>query len=494
VLDVLLAVVVGLVLYAVSARAPGAGPGSFPGSLDVLRLLLVSLALLVDLLALGAIGTRIAEFGFTANRTLAPAADLVTRGERPDPEGIVCGGREWSHQEQRGQSALHNGAGLPDRLRDRVAPPDHPYHSLTVLERHRRFRPLHPVATVAALVGTMFLVSAPGAGYRFYGSSSDAPWIPEADDARRWEPTAWGPGGILVWHIQDVPEWSPHFVTAGDFIPLFETALEVWGSISTADIRMRVEGLAQRAVAELDGRNLVAVGTEEPGRAFAQAWSRRNSASGQWRRYECDVIFGANRLEGFANTDRRHHLTTIIHELGHCIGLRHAAVTPTPRGRTPRGHEKGWRISSIWQKDPVMSYGFDIDNQLTEDDVVGASLVRPRPSWLRTTGSLSGRLTRNGQPAAFVSVHLLRDEDGRARPSVQVFSNDRGEFLAEGLRPGRYLLWVHPMFRQSAHDDLLEGDPSLDVSDLTNPQTFVVQAGHETAAGEFVLRRGRNPP
>ena len=73
VLDVLLAVVVGLVLYAVSARAPKAGPGPF----DVLQLLLVVLALVVDLLALGAIGARIAEFGFTPNRTAALGLNLV---------------------------------------------------------------------------------------------------------------------------------------------------------------------------------------------------------------------------------------------------------------------------------------------------------------------------------------------------------------------------------------------------------------------------------
>lgn len=73
VLDVLLAVVVGLVLYAVSARAPDRGPGPF----DLLQLLLVVLALVVDLLALGAIGARIAEFGFTPNRTAALGLNLV---------------------------------------------------------------------------------------------------------------------------------------------------------------------------------------------------------------------------------------------------------------------------------------------------------------------------------------------------------------------------------------------------------------------------------
>lgn len=73
VLDVLLAVVVGLVLYAVSARDRQTAAGPF----DALQLLLAALALVVDLMALGAIGARIAEFGFTPNRTAALGLNLI---------------------------------------------------------------------------------------------------------------------------------------------------------------------------------------------------------------------------------------------------------------------------------------------------------------------------------------------------------------------------------------------------------------------------------
>jgi hypothetical protein len=59
--DLLLAVVVGLVLYAASARDPQAPPGFFDG----LQLLLVISALAVDVVALAAIAARISEFGFT---------------------------------------------------------------------------------------------------------------------------------------------------------------------------------------------------------------------------------------------------------------------------------------------------------------------------------------------------------------------------------------------------------------------------------------------
>ena len=71
--DLLLVVVVGLVLYAVAARAPAAPPGAFDG----LQLVLVISALAADALALGAIGARISEFGFTANRTAALGVNLI---------------------------------------------------------------------------------------------------------------------------------------------------------------------------------------------------------------------------------------------------------------------------------------------------------------------------------------------------------------------------------------------------------------------------------
>jgi hypothetical protein len=71
--DLLLAVVVGLVLYAASARDPQAPPDLFDG----LQLLLVVSALVVDGVALWAIAARINEFGFTPNRVAALGENLI---------------------------------------------------------------------------------------------------------------------------------------------------------------------------------------------------------------------------------------------------------------------------------------------------------------------------------------------------------------------------------------------------------------------------------
>jgi hypothetical protein len=71
--DLLLVLVVGLVLYAASARDPESPPDFFDG----LQLLLVVSALVVDGVALAAIAARISEFGFTPNRVAALGENLI---------------------------------------------------------------------------------------------------------------------------------------------------------------------------------------------------------------------------------------------------------------------------------------------------------------------------------------------------------------------------------------------------------------------------------
>lgn len=71
--DLLLVVVLGLLLYSISARDPALPPGPF----DVLQVVLVLSALMVDAVALWAIAARITEFGFTPNRVAALGENVI---------------------------------------------------------------------------------------------------------------------------------------------------------------------------------------------------------------------------------------------------------------------------------------------------------------------------------------------------------------------------------------------------------------------------------
>jgi hypothetical protein len=71
--DLLLVLVLGLLLYAVSARDPQAPPNGF----DLLQIVLLVCALVVDVVALLAIAARISEFGFSPNKVAALGENVI---------------------------------------------------------------------------------------------------------------------------------------------------------------------------------------------------------------------------------------------------------------------------------------------------------------------------------------------------------------------------------------------------------------------------------
>ncbi|PKV80228.1 hypothetical protein ATK86_4650 [Nocardia fluminea] len=72
-MDLILVLVLGLLLYTISARDPLTPPGLF----DRLQLVLVVTALVVDAMMLAAMLTRIAEFGSTPNKVVALGLNVV---------------------------------------------------------------------------------------------------------------------------------------------------------------------------------------------------------------------------------------------------------------------------------------------------------------------------------------------------------------------------------------------------------------------------------
>jgi hypothetical protein len=73
VFDALLVVVLGLVLYGMSAREPSTSPNWMDG----IQLVAVASALVLDLMVLGSMIARIGDLGFTPNRTAAVGLNLV---------------------------------------------------------------------------------------------------------------------------------------------------------------------------------------------------------------------------------------------------------------------------------------------------------------------------------------------------------------------------------------------------------------------------------
>lgn len=346
--------------------------------------------------------------------------------------------------------------------------------------------------TILALIASVLIAVPPGSTYRFYSAGEDD-WnaAPTAKDALRWKRTVWPPGGTLVWHVVEDPDWQPVFTNASEVSPHIEEALAEWSSIPTADVRMRLDGVVQDEGRRGDGRNTIVADGDVSRASQVLKYDR---GSDRWEMVECDVSIAEFAVVEILNPDDGRD-GGLRHEFGHCLGLAHSVGAPGTHGWQRIANDIGWQH-------PIMTF----NTMRTADDALGASLLRPAPGWLSSTGSLGGKVTVDGRAAPFVSVHLLRSENGLLRSgSVHVFTNGKGVgaaetdedgvFRAEGLAPGDYLLWVRPVWIPRRHPRPISRLEVLetDVDDLTIPRLFRVEAGQEIWTGEIALQRGRNP-
>ena len=335
--------------------------------------------------------------------------------------------------------------------------------------------------------------------YRFlaYHRNKD---VPTARDAQLWSSTHWGLDDSLSWVVADDPGWTAGwkgrygtrydapFRSAADVLSPVAAALAVWSRIESGDIHWQVTGLRQDVQLGLDGRNAITVDEEIGVGAVAVSW-KRNTYLNDWPLEECDIALHPDTAVGLGRSD----ISILIHELGHCLGLDHAAVAPHSFWAGYLNQPAGGGALGAWGAAPQMSYGVTPRNGLTADDVIGASLLRPARGWLRTRGAIAGEITVEGAPAPFASVWAIRTSDAAMGAGIGSFADEEGRFLIEGLAPGVYLVRAGPRILTNAHF-FPEDERRFDTRDGFALDPVSVSPGLVADGVAVDLRRGRLGP
>ena len=112
---------------------------------------------------------------------------------------------------------------------------------------------------------------------------------------------------------------------------------------------------------------------------------------------------------------------TIVHEMGHCLGLQHTLTSSVMSTSITRGTTKALPLGA--------------------DDVAGLTVLYPVRGALATTGAITGRVTLSGTGVNLASVVAL-SLDGAG---ISALTQPDGTFRIEGVPAGTYYVYAHPL-------------------------------------------------
>jgi len=128
-----------------------------------------------------------------------------------------------------------------------------------------------------------------------------------------------------------------------------------------------------------------------------------------------------------------------LHEIGHLAGLGHSALGETEL------RAGGRRVLAAEAVMFPIAYspGSTAGRQLRADDIAGMSDIYPGPAFRSDTGSISGRVTMNGQ--GVFGAHVVAFNPATNALVGNFALNSQGEFAIAGLAPGSYIVRVEPL-------------------------------------------------
>lgn len=230
-------------------------------------------------------------------------------------------------------------------------------------------------------------------------------------------------------------------VTAQQFQAAVSRAFSTWNAVETAETSSQFAGFTQAPPFDDDGMTVLGfLDRPELDRVLGATTFLIDMRTGEI--LESDVFFNATfpwSTSSAGETGSFDLESIAVHEIGHLHGLGHSALGETEMrsgGRRVLGAEAVMF--------PIAFAAGNIsDRTLKADDIAGISDIYPTGAFQRATGSISGRVTKNGTGVVGAHVVAFNPRSGKLVGGFTVAGD--GAFVIAGLEPGPHVLRVEPL-------------------------------------------------
>jgi hypothetical protein len=272
-------------------------------------------------------------------------------------------------------------------------------------------------------------------------------------------------------------------VSATDFQNTVARAFAAWQAVPTASITYQFAGVTAASPGSDDGSSVLGFRSRpDLDRVLASTSFLIDSSTGAL--IESDIFFNSAFpwSVAAAGESGRFDLESIaLHEIGHFSGLGHSALGETQIVSTGRRV-----ISSEAVMFPIaFTPGSIAGRTLKADDIAGISDLYPDGDFVSTDGSLSGRVTMDGQPLFGAHVVAVNAKTGLMVGGFTLTA--QGQFSIGGLSPGPHVVRVEPLDDADV-DSFFDGSNTveLDFRVMFFDRVVVVPKGGDS--GEIALK------